>query len=178
MWDTLGSAFFADPVNRWLYPDDAQYTSDFPRLLDSFGGAAFDLRTVWGLDNCAAVAVWFPPGAEIDGNAVSDVMTHTIATDKHEDVFAVLDQMASTHPTDPHWYLPWLGVHRSGQGHGLGGHLLTQCLQVVDADHLPAYLDSPNPRNVTLYQRHGFDIIRIAQAGECPPVTCMLRPAR
>jgi Acetyltransferase (GNAT) domain len=44
----------------------------------------------------------------------------------------------------------------SSQRRGLGTALLEQSLQVVDNIGLPAYLDSTNPRNVSLYQRHGF----------------------
>ena len=52
------------------------------------------------------------------------------------------------------------------------------CLQIVDATHLPAYLETPNPRNISFYQRHGFEVTGEAQAGACPPITFMLRAAR
>jgi GNAT superfamily N-acetyltransferase len=68
----------------------------------------------------------------------------------------VLDQMDAAHPKYPHWYLPWLGVERTRQGTGLGGELLKQCLAVVDADHLPAFLETPNPRTIHFYESHGF----------------------
>jgi predicted N-acetyltransferase YhbS len=35
------------------------------------------------------------------------------------------------------------------QGRGLGGRLMEQCLRIVVEDHLPAYVDSPNPRNLS-----------------------------
>ena len=60
-------------------------------------------------------------------------------------------------PTDPHWYLPWLGVDGARQGAGLGADLLRQCLMRVDADHSPAFLETPNPRTVPFYERHGFE---------------------
>jgi hypothetical protein len=43
---------------------------------------------------------------------------------------------------------------------------------------MPAYLETPNPRNITFYQRHGFDAFGESQAGACPPVVSMLRGAR
>jgi hypothetical protein len=55
---------------------------------------------------------------------------------------------------------------------------MTQCLDVVDRTHQPAYLESSNPRNVPFYERHGFEITGEARAGTCPPVTFMLRAAR
>jgi hypothetical protein len=49
------------------------------------------------------------------------------------------------------------------------------CLGVVDASHLPAYLETPNPRNISFYERHGFEVTCETQAGACPPVMFMLR---
>jgi hypothetical protein len=43
---------------------------------------------------------------------------------------------------------------------------------------LPAYLESSNPRNISLYERHGFEIIGLIQAGGSPTLTPMLRRPR
>ncbi|MCA1748539.1 MAG: hypothetical protein LC634_03060 [Sphingomonadales bacterium] len=42
----------------------------------------------------------------------------------------------------------------------------------------PAYLESSNPRNISLYLRHGFEIVGEIQHGSSPVMTPMLRPAR
>lgn len=86
--------------------------------------------------------------------------------------------MDAAHPAYPHWYLPWFGVDAALQGRGFGGQLMKSCLHVVDADHLPAYLETPNPRSISFYERHGFEVTGEAQAGACQPVTFMLRAAR
>jgi ribosomal protein S18 acetylase RimI-like enzyme len=105
-------------------------------------------------------------------------VTHSVATDQHVDVFAVLEQMDQAHPTFPHGYLPWFGVEAARQGKGRGSELLRNCLGFVDRDHLPVYLESPNPRNIPFYERHGFEVTGASQAGACPPVYSMLRSAR
>jgi ribosomal protein S18 acetylase RimI-like enzyme len=172
---TLVSAFTEDPVERWLYPELAQYLTHFPKFLAAFGGRAFETQTVWSLGDLAAVALWLPPGAEPDGDAIGDVLTETVSPNKHDDTLAVLGQMDAAHPTYPHWYLPWFGVEPALQGIGLGGELMMRCLEAVDRDRLPAYLETPNPRNISFYQRHGFEVTGVAQAGDCPPITFMLR---
>jgi ribosomal protein S18 acetylase RimI-like enzyme len=175
---TLVSAFIADPVERWLYPEPLAYLTDFPAFVAAFGGEAFERETVWSLDDCAAVAIWLPPGVEADGDAIVGVLSESVSTDKHADTFSVLEQMDAAHPKDPHWYLPWLGVDRARQAAGLGADLLRQCLVRVDADHSSAFLETPNPRTVPFYERHEFQVTSVAQAGACPPVTSMLRTAR
>jgi GNAT superfamily N-acetyltransferase len=176
--DTLVVAFAADPVERWLYPEAHEYLRHFPAFLSAFAGKAFAQQTVWRLDEFSGVAVWLPPQVDVDGDAVVDVLQETVAAEKLDDTFAVLGQMDDAHPKFPHWYLPWFGVDAAVQSRGLGAQLMTHCLKVVDNDHLPAYLETPNPRNVSFYERHGFVVSGEAQAGTCPPIVSMLRAAR
>jgi ribosomal protein S18 acetylase RimI-like enzyme len=174
---TLVSAFRRDPVERWLYPDDHQFEHHFPRFLAAFGGSAFELGTAWRLGDYAAVALWLPPEAEPDGQKIIGVLMDTVAAAKHADTLAALEHMDAAHPTYAHWYLPWFGVHAADQGQGLGSRLMTACLGVVDAAGLPAYLETPNPRTVSFYRRHGFTVAEVITAGACPPITLMTRPA-
>jgi ribosomal protein S18 acetylase RimI-like enzyme len=175
---TLVSAFIEDPVERWLFADPLQYLTHFPAFVAAFCGAAFAHRTAWMLADFAAVALWTPPGAQLADDPIIAALSNGVPPEQHADTFAVLEQMDAAHPTFPHWYLPWLGVDPTRRGTGLGGELLEQCLAIVDADRLPAYLETPNPRTISFYQRHGFEVTDIATAGECPPVTSMLREAR
>jgi GNAT superfamily N-acetyltransferase len=174
----LVSAFRDDPCERWLFPAEQDYLTYFPGFVMAFGGRAFAEQTVWTLADCSAVAMWLPPGVEPDGGTIVSVLEEHVAADKHGDLFAVLEQMSSAHPSYPHWYLPWFGVDAAQQGHGLGSQLLNSCLATVDSAQLPSYLESPNPRNVAFYERHGFVVTGRAQHGRCPVITLMERPAR
>jgi ribosomal protein S18 acetylase RimI-like enzyme len=172
---TIVAAFVDDPVERWLYPRIDQYRAHFLLFVAAFGAGAFEHGTVWQLGSFSAVALWLGPGIAADGDAIVQVLADTVSPDKHEDAFAVLGQMDSAHPAYPHWYLPWLGVLPRLQGSGLGGRLLEHCLRSVDESGLPAYLETPNPRTIPFYERHGFEPVAVASAGGCPPVTSMLR---
>ena len=176
--DVLVLAFSADPVERWMYPEPREYLTHFPAFLSAFAGNAFAEESVWSLGEFSAVALWLPPGTEPDGDGIVAVLTETVAPAKHEDLFAVLGQMDEGHPRFPHWYLPWFGVDVALQGRGLGGELMESCLRVLDEDHLPAYLETPNPRSIPFYERYGFETTGEAQAGRCPPIAFMLRGAR
>jgi len=174
---TIVAAFAADPVERWLWPERKAYDAAFPEFVRAFGGDAFRRGTAWGVDRSEAVAIWLEPGAEADEGPLIEVLTETVAAARHDDLFATLEQMAALHPSEPHWYLPWLAVSPADQGRGLGGLLLEHGLTIVDAAGLPAFLETPNPRTVPLYERHGFEVIGVARSGACPPMTSMLRRA-
>jgi GNAT superfamily N-acetyltransferase len=176
VYGTLVSAFADDPVERWLYPELTEYHRHFPDFLDAFGGRAFQTGTVWRLGNFSAAALWLPPDAQPDVERIVSVLTKSVSPSQHEDMFNVLDAMETAHPRHPHWYLPWFGVDASMQGTGVGSQLMRACLEVIDATHLPVYLETPNPRSIPFYVRHGFSVTGDARSGTCPPMTFMQRP--
>jgi hypothetical protein len=47
-----------------------------------------------------------------------------------------------------------------------------------DRDHMLAYLESSNPKNIPLYERHGFELLGTIQVGTSPPIFPMLRTPR
>ncbi|MGB3807065.1 MAG: GNAT family N-acetyltransferase [Erythrobacter sp.] len=174
---TLTAAFVADPVIRWMYPDTRQYLGCFPRFLHAFGGRAFEMGTVKNEAENRATALWLAPGMHPDDEAIEACLLETVATERHGDLFKVFEDMDRAHPDFEHWYLPWFGTDPRWQSQGVGSQLLRDCLMAVDHDRLPAYLETPNPRNIAFYQRHGFSVIGLSQHGDCPTVTFMLREA-
>jgi ribosomal protein S18 acetylase RimI-like enzyme len=170
---TLG--FSSDPMTRWTLPNPAQYLAVMPDLVDAFGGKAFEQESVYCVDDFSGAALWLPPGTEPDGERLGALIARHAPASVQEDAGGVLEQMATYHPHEPHWYLPLIAVDPACQGRGLGGALLKQALASCDADGLPAYLESSNPRNIGLYQRHGFEILGRIQVGSSPVVTPMLR---
>jgi ribosomal protein S18 acetylase RimI-like enzyme len=94
------------------------------------------------------------------------------------DATRVFEEMDRFHPKGPHWYLPLIGVDPTAQNQGHGSALLEHALGRSDADGLPAYLESSNPRNITLYQRHGFESMGTSQVGSSPRLVPMLRQPR
>ena len=159
----LTLAFSTDPAVRWAYPDPRQYVTCFPHFARAFGGRAFAHGTAHVVEGLAGAALWLPPGVE-PGEELDGTIRETVSARLREEVYAVFDQMLSYHPEEPHWYLPLIGVDAAFQGRGYGSALLRHALAVCDRDGTPAYLESSNPRNVTLYQRHGFEVLGTVQA--------------
>jgi GNAT superfamily N-acetyltransferase len=83
------------------------------------------------------------------------------------------------HPSEPHWYLDYIGVHPHAQGRGSGSALLAPMLARCDAEGAPAYLNAGSPRSRELYRRHGFEVtaeLRLPFGG--PPLWRMWRVPR
>jgi GNAT superfamily N-acetyltransferase len=170
----LARAYSADPMARWMYPDTAQYRALFPTFVRAFGGCAFALGTARHIEDHAGVALWLPPGVEPD----HDVIEASLPAGRETEIAAVFEEMACCHPGEAHWYLPLIGVDPAHQCEGRGAALLQDTLCQCDRDHVAAYLESTNAANITLYQRHGFELRATIQVGSAPPLFPMLRAAR
>jgi ribosomal protein S18 acetylase RimI-like enzyme len=123
-------------------------------------------------------ALWLPPGVHPDSERMMALIDAHVPSGRLGDMTRVLEQMEAIHPSEPCWYLPMIGVDPACQGRGYGSALLRHALERCDRDGLPAYLESSNPRNVPLYERHGFEVIGSIQAGSSPALTPMLRRPR
>ena len=176
--DILALAFATDPAVRYMFPTADGFLRHFNRLATAMAGSALAAGSAWVADGGAAAALWLAPGEEADGEAISALVGEAVAPERLEVLGQVGALMGQFHPQEPHWYLSMIGVDPSRQGQGLGSALLKAGLQRCDADGLPAYLESSSPKNVPLYERHGFEVIGLIKPGDHPGLIPMYRAAR
>jgi len=175
---TIVLAFAADPVVRWVWPEAHQYLESMPAFTVAFAGGGFTDGSAYTTDGYGGAALWLPPDVHPDDDAVGDIVDRTVARPLQRDLETLMSKMAAFHPEGPHWYLPMIGVDPAHQNQGLGAALLRHALERCDREGLPAYLESTNPRNISLYLRHGFVAAGEIQAGSSPTVVPMLRRPR
>ena len=178
----LAAGFEDDPVLSWVMSEPGRgqkLQALFTTIMaGTFGPAGASLITD------EAVAAWLPPPGRApenpeQGATMLDVLLAAGCTGDDLGRLGVLGEATGeVHPTEPHWYLGMLATLPELRGRGLGGALLTASLERVDADGSPAYLESSNPRNIGLYERHGFEVTGRIDLGDGPPMFPMWRPAR
>lgn len=171
--------FSTDPVARWMYPGAQEYLTHFLAFINALAGKSFDARSAYAAADFSGAALWLPPGVEPDEQELIRLAQATVNPKLVGDLFAIFDQMGANHPDEPHWYLPMIAADTVKQNRGVGSALLTYSLERCDREGLPAYLESSNPRNISLYRRFGFEVVGEIQAGTSPSMYPMLRrPAR
>ena len=87
-------------------------------------------------------------------------------------------QCEAHRPAEPHWYLYMVAVAPAARGRGIGGRLLGHGLRRVDAEGLPAHLESTTPGSRRLYERFGFQQVAELAGSGLPVYWAMTRPAR
>ena len=173
--DSLKLAFAADPATRWVWPDPQKYLLYFSKFAKAFGGKAFAKKSAHYIGNYKGAALWLPPNDEPDVEALLGLLKETTSVEVQQVAPQVFEKMGSYHPSEPHWYLPLLGVDPLYHGKGLGSALLKHATSHFDSENILAYLESSNPRNISLYERHGFEILGTIRVDNFPPIVPMLR---
>jgi ribosomal protein S18 acetylase RimI-like enzyme len=173
----MSASFIADPIMRWLFPNPETFLAVFHDFASAFGGRAIDHGTGFIVNDFSGAALWLPPGVESDSETMEQIMVGNACPAALEDAEGFIEQMASFHPHDDDcWYLSMIGVDAARQGSGFGAALMKHTLQEIDKRGCMAYLESSNPRNVSLYQRHGFEVVGSIQSGGSPTMIPMIRP--
>jgi GNAT superfamily N-acetyltransferase len=178
---TLDLAFRDDPVSVWLFPDPADRDRLHRGFMRLFVDLALETGEVYVAADTLGTAVWFPvdPAEQHDDE---DLLGRAgVYCGAYEwRLRELLRTMQTHHPAgEPHLYLNFLAVRPDVQGHGIGAAMLRHRFRALDADGLPAYLESSTPRSAALYAREGFDRLagfRLPERG--PEMTPMWRKPR
>jgi ribosomal protein S18 acetylase RimI-like enzyme len=173
--ETLVLAFASDPQLRFLYSDPLKYQTYAFNFFKAFGGNAFEQESAHQAAGYSGVALWLPPDTHPNEEDLVNLIHKSADESKIQTVLSVLEQQGHYQPDEPHWHLPLIGVDPSKQGNGYGSSLLQYGLELIDRQGSIAYLENTNPRNKTLYERHGFEEIGVIQVNDSPPLFPMIR---
>jgi ribosomal protein S18 acetylase RimI-like enzyme len=176
--DIIVAAFVADPPARFAWPTPHDYLGAMPRAVRDIARTCIQHGTACVSDDLRGAALWLPPGAQMDGDAIDALFRETAAPDRLGDLLATFEKMGEAHPQQPHWYLPQIGVDPAAQGTGLGSALMRHALARCDREPAWAYLEASKAENIPFYARHGFEAVGQIQVGAGPAITPMVRRPR
>ncbi len=183
---TLTSAFNQDPVMNWFVRQDERHDEVLASLIEHMLGQYMEGGWAIAAEDGSCATLWSRPGASAAGMGIIDQIAmlprilRTCTFRRLPRVLKVMSALDEHHPHEPdHFYLFMIGVHADHQGQGLGSTILAKALETVDAEGMPAYLENSNPKNMPLYERHGFKVMNeIKFEPDGPPLWPMWREAR
>jgi GNAT superfamily N-acetyltransferase len=172
-------AFAADPLFRWVWPEDERYA----RCAREFLGLLLDLRTeggeVWVVDDGAAAASWNPPGGLLgppsDESARWAAVNDGFSAPERSRWSAADAAAAVPGDAGPHWYLGVLATDPDRRRRGLARLATGPVLAAADRTGLPAYLETAAPENLAFYATLGFHPVVETDLPDDGPRLWMLR---
>jgi GNAT superfamily N-acetyltransferase len=171
--NSLARAFYDDPVCSFAYPSDSSRMRRLEIFFATQTRALWERREIHMDGDCSSAAVWARPGewkmSIID--LFRGILPTTLRT--RPKLVALKGYLGTDrlHPDEPHWYLEFLGTVPERQGEGRGAEVLAPVLQRCDEEGVPVWTWSSNERNLTFYQRQGFDVLgRLEFVPGGPPI--------
>jgi len=163
----LARGFQDDPLLVHMIPDAATRAAVLPIHFSALVRLGLEAGDVLAMrDASQGTAVCFGPGREVGDAALQQAGVTALPAQLPDGAFARFEAFTAPlgrlHRRDApmrHWYVALLGVDPRWQGRGLGGRLLSAVLERADADGVPCYLETVQPRNVPFYERHGFTVV-------------------
>jgi len=178
----FAASFLSDPVFDWIARAGPKRAAGLERfffwLLKS---RAIPFGEVWMSEDAAVAATWLPPEAPASPGGFMEQMrllpmfVRLCGLPRLVRGSAMAEAMEKSHPKERHFYLAFIAVAPRLQGLGLGSAMLEANLVRVDEARAPAYLENSNPRNLRLYERHGFVARRNIAPDGAPPLIAMWR---
>lgn len=166
--ETLTAAFADYSWTRYVIPEDG-YPERLRALQTLYLEHAHRHGLVAVCDSGHGVIALLPPDAPGPGQ---EMVERVIAL--HGDRIDRIDRLTPGGGGHIAWRLETLGVHPDRQGRELGSALLRFALDTVaQRGGREIDLETSDPRNVRLYERHGFAVIAHSQQPGVPPVWSM-----
>jgi GNAT superfamily N-acetyltransferase len=172
--ETLARAFKDDPIQQYLFDgrdDQPELTRSFMKL--GLRELAMPHDEVYLAGECDGAALWLPPGkgktSLLEGLRLAPAIIRVAGISAIPRILRAFNALEAKHPEQDHFYLMALAVRPEMQGRGIGSALMRPMLERCDREGLPAYLESSSPRNVPLYERHGFRVTESMQLSRGGP---------
>ena len=176
----IAEAFSEDPVNLWIFGNPAP----MPTVFSALAKGVYLPRGFCQLSGDAGATMWSHSSANRELSLVPTLALVASVIGKGSKgavkrALGASDLMQKEHPKVPHLYLFAIGTRKAARGKGLGKALMAPVLEAADRDRLPCYLENSNPANTGFYRSHGFERMKLFEAGPGgPPLEAMWREPR
>jgi ribosomal protein S18 acetylase RimI-like enzyme len=182
----FAAAFARDPVFDWLARPGGRRAIALQRFFYwVLRERSLPHGETWISDDGFSAAAWIPPYSGVAPATLREelrllpVILGLTGVSRFSRGAAMAAALEDAHPKEPFFYLAFLGVAPRFQGSGIGTQLLEETLARIDAAGAPAFLENSSPRNIKLYERAGFEVMReVVARPDAPPLYAMWRPAR
>jgi GNAT superfamily N-acetyltransferase len=182
----LARAFAADPFIGYFMASPRRRRLALPQFFAAVLWELVDSKAVYVCERegrLAGVAAWLTPEPEAPSRGaqrrsrLASARVRVLFPRAAPRVSAGFETLGGQHPSDPHWYLAFIGIDPGEQRRGLGRQLLEPVLEQADRASQLCYLETPFPETRAFYRKLRFDeTAELRPVAGAPPIWTMIRP--
>lgn len=175
----IARGFQDNEIWAWIIPSPARRARVLPGYYETMIRHVFlPHGHAWGTEDAQGGALWLPPGSRglSPGEQVREAITLLPAGPGAWVRGSRSDAtLRRHHPTEPHYYLSTLSIDPAHQGRGYGSALMKPMLARIDAEAMPAFLETQRESNIPFYRRFAFELTERIEIPDGPPLWLMWR---
>lgn len=159
----LAQGFIEDPMFSLIFPKYETRLQALNAFFQPFVADGVKRGEVVLAPESQGVSIWYPPEVSVFDAQFEEMLAEIMSIASHfggleaaEQFEQLANKVGANEPTTPRSEVLWIAVLPQSRGKGIGGSLLLPALNCADTKKVGCYLVSSNPRNISFYQRHGF----------------------
>ncbi len=164
----LSRAFIHDPVFSYLISDINQRSKTLNHYFQHVIKYGLHYGEVYSSLNLEGISVWLPPKSSSHtrwkaiktGALVLPLKVKWKYLALQNKIYKFTDNLHKKLVPYAHWYLSLIGVGPNHQGKGFGQQLLSTTINRIDPESKPIYLETNKEKNVEIFKRFGFRILK------------------
>jgi ribosomal protein S18 acetylase RimI-like enzyme len=159
----LAEAFVDDPLKLFLCGGEELPVERSRPFFEAFMRIHLGYGHVYTTADHGGSAIWSAPGhwkipiSQIVRNSPRFLRLYGLRLFPNLQVLTDLERL---HPTEPHYYLEFVGTRPSVRGKGYGAALIEPVIARADAEGVGCYLENSKEANLGFYARFGFEVRR------------------
>lgn len=164
-------AFFSDPLYEWFFPSEKTRVEKITALYRFILSTNLS-RTLVVSDALEGIAIWEEPNDHGMDTIASLRRGPELASSVGVSALLRMVRFSlATLPLRRRWmrsdgfFLSVMVVDPRCQGKGIGKAMLATLLEEAERARRPVYLETQNPRNVSLYEHFGFTVVHKSTLG-------------
>jgi ribosomal protein S18 acetylase RimI-like enzyme len=159
----LTQGFIDDPSFAFIFGENANKFQALNAFFELFATDAMQRGEIIIAPEEQGACIWYPAEVEIFNEQFEQMLAEIISTTSHfcgmesgKRFEELIQQVGASEPEVPHCEVFFIALKPESRGKGIGESLLKPVLNYADTKKNGCYLVSSNSRNISFYERYGF----------------------
>ncbi|ACK69600.1 GCN5-related N-acetyltransferase [Gloeothece citriformis PCC 7424] len=159
----LSESFLDDPSFTYIFGDNTHKAKALNAFFEIFATDGIQRGKILIAPDEQGACIWYPAEVEIFNQQFEELLSNVIDTileitgkESSQRFEQLVEKVSANEPKQKHCEVFFLGLKPVARNKGIGKSLLKPVLDYADTNQVGCYLVSSNARNLSFYERQGF----------------------
>jgi ribosomal protein S18 acetylase RimI-like enzyme len=165
--DILSECFETNKSVNWIVKQDSKKKERIKHLMDYSFEACINIGQIYLTENLTGVIICSDSHGKLpileEAYLTAQFVLKVIGIDGIGKALRREEYIKQFHPKDEEFIYIWfIGLKKEEQGRGVGSAMLQEIIDRSNKEQIPIYLETSTHKNLSFYQKHGFEVYHIS----------------